>query len=170
VTAPITSEEQMIQFLEEQEIPFQHIEHPPVYTCEEAERLRPRTGEAENAVSTKNLFLCDKRGRRTFLVMTACEKRLDLKELASKVGVKKLRFGSEQRLEASLSVGRGAVTLLGLVNDLERQVELWVDEEIWDGAYFLCHPLVNTATLVLSKTSLERFFEITGHIINRVRM
>jgi Ala-tRNA(Pro) deacylase len=166
----ITTEKQMIQFLEAQDIPYQRIEHPPVYTCEEAERLRPRTGPAVKAVSTKNLFLCDKRATRTFLVMTDCEKRLDLKELAGRIGVNKLRFGSEQRLEARLGVGRGAVTVLGLVNDRQRQVELWVDEEIWDGEYYLCHPLVNTATLVLSKASLQRFFEITGHIVNLVRM
>ena len=166
----ITSEKHMIQFLDSQDIPYQHIAHPPVYTCEEAERLRPSTGEAENAVSTKNLFLCDKKGRRTFLVMTACEKRLDLKELAARIGVKKLRFGSEGRLEASLGVGRGAVTVLGLVNDQQRQVELWVDDEIWGGEHFLCHPLVNTATLVLTKASLESFFEITGHEVNLVQM
>ena len=166
----ITTETHMLQFLDSQDILYQHIAHPPVYTCEEAERLRPRTGEAEKAVSTKNLFLCDKKGRRTFLVMTACEKRLDLKALAGRIGVKKLRFGSEGRLEARLGVGRGAVTVLGLVNDKQRKVELWVDDEIWEGQNFLCHPLVNTATLVLSKASLERFFVITGHEVNLVQM
>lgn len=167
--AMITTEAQMIQFLEAQGIPFEHIAHPPVFTCEQAERLRPKS-QAGQAVSTKNLFLCDKRGTRTFLVMTACEKQLDLKDLAGRIGVNKLRFGSEQRLQARLGVTRGAVTVLGLVNDPDRQVELWVDEEIWQGEYYLCHPLVNTATLVLSKRSLERFFEITVHAIHLVKM
>jgi hypothetical protein len=27
----------------------------------------------------------------------------------------------------------------------------------------LSHPLVNTATLILSKSELERFFALTGH-------
>jgi hypothetical protein len=27
----------------------------------------------------------------------------------------------------------------------------------------MCHPLVNTATLILSKAELERFFVLTGH-------
>ena len=35
--------------------------------------------------------------------------------------------------------------------------------EIWQGEYFQSHPLVNTATLVLSKAELERFFTLTGH-------
>jgi Ala-tRNA(Pro) deacylase len=50
-----------------------------------------------------------------------------------------------------------------LVNDSEGRVALWIDREIWDGGRFLCHPLVNTATLVLSKAELERFFGLTGH-------
>ena len=62
-----------------------------------------------------------------------------------------------------LGVTRGSVTMMGLANDVEHQVELWVDEEIWSGENFLCHPLVNTATLILSKSELERFFTLTGH-------
>ena len=100
----ITTENQLIEFLETHAIPYQRIEHPPVYTCEEAERLRPTTHATLDAVSTKNLFLCDKKGRRTFLLVTACEKRLDLKSLAGKVGVSKLRFGSEDRLQRQLGV------------------------------------------------------------------
>jgi Ala-tRNA(Pro) deacylase len=53
--------------------------------------------------------------------------------------------------------------MMGLANDMEHQVELWIDADIWQGEYFQSHPLVNTATLVLSKSELERFFELTGH-------
>jgi len=85
------------------------------------------------------------------------------------LGVAHLRFGSEENLQRLLGVTRGSVTALGLVNDLEHQVALWIDAEIWQGEYFLCHPLVNTATLVLSKTELERFFSLTGHTPNFYR-
>ena len=50
-----------------------------------------------------------------------------------------------------LGVTPGAVTILGLVNDVDSKVELVFDAEIWQSAAFLCHPLVNTATLVLSR-------------------
>ena len=63
-----------------------------------------------------------------------------------------------------LGVTRGAVTMMGLVNDIEHKVELWIDEHIWQGEYFQSHPLVNTTTLVLSKSELMRFFELTGHM------
>jgi Ala-tRNA(Pro) deacylase len=158
----IASETEILQFLDDNQFGYQRLEHPPVYTCAEAERLRPNI----SAVSTKNLFLCDKKGRNFYLAVTACEKSMDFKQLAAQLGVSKLRFSSEENLERLLGVSRGAVTVLGLVNDLVHQVELWVDAEIWSGDNFLCHPLVNTATLVLSKVALERFFEITGHPIH----
>jgi Ala-tRNA(Pro) deacylase len=157
----IATETKILQFLDDNQFSYQRVEHPPVHTCAEAERLRPNI----SAVSTKNLFLCDKKARNFYLAVTACEKNMDFKQLASRLGVAKLRFGSEENLERLLGVSRGAVTVLGLVNDVDHRVELWIDAEIWSGENFLCHPLVNTATLVLSKAALERFFDITGHTI-----
>jgi Ala-tRNA(Pro) deacylase len=99
---------------------YQRVEHPAVFTCEEAELHRP----AVPATSTKNLFLCDKKARRFFLVVTSCEKSVNLGELSSELGIKHLRFASEQNLERLLGVTRGAVTMMGLANDTGREVEL----------------------------------------------
>jgi len=84
------TEAQLLEFLNAQQIPYQRFEHPPVYTCEEAERLRPRLP----AVSTKNLFLRD-RQRTFYLFMTACEKNLDLKKVGNLIGASKLHFASD---------------------------------------------------------------------------
>ncbi len=161
----IQVESQFLKFLDAQQIPYQRVEHPPVYTCEEAERLRPKLP----AVSTKNLFLRDKHGI-LYLVVTACEKKLDLKRLGQQLGASKLHFASEDKLQEALGLTRGAVTVLGLINDADHRVQLWVDAEIWRQESFLCHPLVNTATLLLSKASLEHFFTISGHSINLIEL
>ena len=156
------TEHEFLAFLDANRFRYQRIEHPAVFTCAEAELHRPSLP----AVSTKNLFLCDKKARRFFLVITACEKTIKLDKLSSQLGVAHLRFGSEENLMRLLGVTRGAVTMMGLVNDTERQVELWIDSEIWHGEYFLSHPLVNTATLVLARSELERFFALTGHALH----
>ena len=161
----IYTETLLLEFLDAQHIPYQRVEHPPVYTCEEAERLRPKLP----GVSTKNLFLRDRQGA-VYLVVTACEKKLDLKKLGQQMGAAKLHFGSEDKLWEVLGLTRGSVTVMGLINDTEHRVQLWVDAEIWQQDNFLCHPLVNTATLLLSKSSLERFFELCGHSINLIEM
>jgi Ala-tRNA(Pro) deacylase len=161
----LDTEAQLLEFLDAQQIPYQRFEHPPVYTCEEAERLRPRLP----AVSTKNLFLRDRQGT-FYLLMTACEKKLDLKRVGNLIGASKLHFASEEMLSELLNLTRGSVTVLGLINETEHRVQLWIDAEIWQQDNFLCHPLVNTATLLLSKSSLERFFELTGHGFNLIDM
>lgn len=155
----ITSEQEFLQFLDTNGFSYQRIEHPPVFTCAEAEQHRPDIP----ATSTKNLFLCDKKARRFFLAVTSCEKNVRLEALAAQLEVKYLRFASEENLQRLLGVTRGSVTMMGLVNDTGHQVELWIDAGIWQSENFLSHPLVNTATLVISKPDLERFFSLTGH-------
>lgn len=153
------TEQEFLAYLDANGFMYQRSEHPAVFTCAEAELHRPQAA----AVSTKNLFLCDKKARRFFLVVTACEKTVKLTQLSAQLGVPHLRFGSEENLMRLLGVTRGAVTMMGLVNDSDHLVGLWIDAEIWQGEYFLSHPLVNTATLVLAKAELERFFALTGH-------
>ncbi len=161
-----TSEQEFLKYLDDHQFVYQRVEHPAVFTCEEAELYRPTlaagTGD-QPPVSTKNLFLCDKKARRFFLAVTSCEKMVDLKTLSVQLGVAHLRFGSEENLYRLLGLTRGSVTMMGLVNDAEHNVELWIDGEIWKADYFLSHPLVNTATLVIAKPELERFFALTGH-------
>ena len=153
------TQKEFLAFLDVNQFIYQCIEHPAVFTCAEAELHRPELP----AVSTKNLFLCDKKARRFFLAVTSCEETVKLDSLAKQLGVPYLRFASEENLQRLLGVTRGAVTMMGLANDPEHQIELWIDSEIWQGEYFLSHPLVNTATLIFSKAELERFFILTGH-------
>ncbi len=153
------TENDFLEYLRTRGFVFARLEHPAVFTCEEADLYH--TGI--EAVHTKNLFLCDKKARRFFLAVTTCEKTLRLDALAAVLGVPHLRFASEENLQRLLGVSRGSVTMMGLVNDTSHAVELWIDQEVWQGKTLLCHPLVNTATLVLSKSELERFFILTRH-------
>ena len=153
------NEKEFLEFMDANGFAYERLEHPAVFTCAEADLHHAGVG----AVSTKNLFLCDKKARRFFLAVTTCEKTVKLDELTSQLGVAHLRFGSEENLMRLLGLTRGSVTMMGLVNDSEHAVELWIDDETWRGEQFLCHPLVNTATLILSKPELQRFFALTGH-------
>src|SRR5215218_4973610 len=109
-----TTEQEFLGFLDANHFTYERAE---------SELHRPRVP----AVSTKNLFLCDKKARRFFLAVTACEKTIKLDTLAVQLGVANLRFASEENLQRLLGVTRGAVTMMGLANDTEHKVELWVD-------------------------------------------
>lgn len=135
------------------------IEHPPLFTCDEADRLlldRPGT-------RLKNLFLRDNYGRRHALLLTTPHKQVDLKALSTQLGWSRIGFASAERLDKYLGVAPGHVSVLALVNDGEQAVELWLDNDLIEGDDFHCHPLRNTATVLLSKADLSRFAEQTGH-------
>lgn len=143
----------------ELEIPYAAYTHEAVHTCEQAYAAIPDDG----AVQTKNIFLRDKRGRRHLLLVTTCEKAVDIKRFADQADADHLSFASPERLMKYLGVEPGSVTVLGLVNDREHGVELYVDADVWNTPRWRCHPLVNTATWVISRADLERFFAKTGH-------
>lgn len=140
-------------------IECERVEHPPVYTCEEAEELVPELPGAH----TKNLFVRDGKGRRHFLVVVDWEKQVDLRGLARVLGVSKLGMASAERLQRYLRVEPGAVTLLGVINDEAGAVEVVVDTEVWGAEVLQCHPLVNTATLAIGRKDVERLLRTTGH-------
>lgn len=149
----------LLRMLDGLGIRYESYQHEPVFTCEQALAAIPN----EAAVQTKNLFLRDKRGRRHFLLVTSCEKAVDVKSFADQVDADHLSFGSAERLAKYLGVEPGSVTVFGLANDGANAVELCVDEDVWNTQRWRCHPLVNTGTLVVSRVDLERFFAKTGH-------
>jgi Ala-tRNA(Pro) deacylase len=149
----------IFDFLSNNSIPYERVDHPPVLTCEEARRLVPQIAGAE----TKNLFLRDGKGKNHFLLAVPAEKNVDLKALSGALGISGLSFGSAERLKKYLNLEPGAVSLLGLINDVSSQVQLLIDRDLWLSDYILCHPLANTSTLSISRVGLEKFFNLTHH-------
>lgn len=150
----------ILRFLQQLGISYQTCEHPPAFTCEEAERLIPDLPGPRN----KNLFLRDFKGRQHYLlVLRSCDQP-DLKALAKILDAKSLSLASAERLQKYLATPVGAVSLLSLVNDTGRAVRLLVDRAVWDCGHVLCHPLRHDRTLVFSRASMEVFLRHTGHV------
>lgn len=149
----------LLQMLEESAIPYQRFDHSPVYTVAQANALLPDLP----GTATKNLFLRDRKGRRHFLLVGRDDQPIDLDILAKLVGVTKLSLASPERLVEYLKIDPGSVSILALINDEGHKVELLVEREVWQAAALLAHPLVNTATLVIPKSGLEKFLTLTGH-------
>jgi Ala-tRNA(Pro) deacylase len=156
---PAAARDRLLALLDAHGIAYERADHPPVYTCEEARREAPGLSCAE----TKNLFVRDAGGGRHFLVAVRPETRVDLKALGKLLNAGGLRFASPRRLSEHLGLEAGSVTLLGVVNDHDRAVDVVIDEDLWREPAFQCHPLVNTSTLVLGRDGLERLFALTGH-------
>ncbi len=134
------------------------VEHPPVFTVEEA---KARRGEIAGC-HTKNLFLRNKKGIMWLLVCPE-SRTVDLKLLGERLGSGRLSFGSHDRLMKYLGVIPGAVSPLAIVNDGERQVRVVLDRELLECECLNFHPLDNSKTTSLAVQDLIRFLEAEGH-------
>jgi len=142
------------------------LDHPAVYTCEQADaRVAGLAG-----ARTKNLFLRDRKGRRHFLLTIHPEQVIDLVALGLRLDARGIGFASPQRLQRYLGVEPGAVSLLALVNDREHAVELVIDAALWSSPAFQCHPMVNTSTLVVQRQDLERLYADSGHEVLAIQL
>ena len=71
----------LFERLDDLGIAYERVDHPPVFTVEEATALVPPIA----GTRTKNLFVRDKKGRRHVLITIAHEKAADLKTLVEAV-------------------------------------------------------------------------------------
>jgi Ala-tRNA(Pro) deacylase len=150
--------QQLLARLDQLGIAHRTVEHPPVFTVEEAKALR---GDLPGH-HIKNLFLRNKK-EEMWLVVALEDRAIDLKRLAEVLGAGRLSFGSAERLKRHLGVDPGSVTPLALANDEARAVRLVLDRGVVDGGPINAHPLVNTMTTALAPADLLRFFDATGH-------
>ncbi|HVO35981.1 MAG TPA: prolyl-tRNA synthetase associated domain-containing protein [Gemmatimonadales bacterium] len=134
------------------------VEHPPVFTVDEARRYR---GDLPGT-HTKSLFLRDKKGAM-WMVVCLENRALDLKDLAGRLGAKHLSFGSPERLLRHLGVIPGAVSPFAVINDAERVVQVVLDREVLARDPVNLHPLDNAKTTAISAADLLRFLEAEGH-------
>lgn len=67
-------------------------------------------------------------------------------------------------MEKYLDITPGSVSVMGLMNDLDNQVQLLVDEDVLRGEYLGCHPCINTSSLRLkTKDVFEVFTKAVHH-------
>lgn len=64
----------------------------------------------------------------------------------------------------------GAVTPLGILNDSEKKVKLFLDEELVNGGLIGVHPNDNTATVWLKTTDLIDIITEHGNEVEAVRI
>ena len=139
--------------LDKMKINYEVVEHEPVYTMEDMDRL----GLTKKGTLCKNLFLRDSKGKRHFLVTADENTKVDLKALSKKLGARNLSFASEERLEKYLGLKQGSVTPFGLMNDTDHAVEFFIDKSLTKCKSLGIHPLENTATVFLSYKDLDKF-------------
>lgn len=150
------------QFLQSNQIDFIHHNHPAVFTCEQAAIFH----DLVPGTPGKNLFLIDKKTERIFLVILPVQKKADLKFLAIHFWVTKLSFGSPDLLMQKMGLTPWSVSPFWLINNTEEDIEVYIDQEIYDAELVNFHPNINTASLSLTRDMFHRYLEMIPHDIH----
>ncbi|MGI6008268.1 MAG: prolyl-tRNA synthetase associated domain-containing protein [Ruminococcus sp.] len=141
-------------------IPYERVDHEALNTieaCAEVDRLL-------QVEICKNLFLCNRQETNFYLLMLPGQKPFKTKDLSHQLGVSRLSFGKPDYMERFLDITPGSVSVMGLMNDSEHNVQLLIDEEIVKAEYIGCHPCINTSSIKLKTADLlEKFLPETGH-------
>lgn len=150
---------QVLNMLATLGVKYQVINHPPVYTAQEADQYV----QDYDFVKAKNLFLRAKSGY--YLVIMPDDRRLDMKSLRSKLDSGRLSFAHDTDLEAKLGVHAGAVSPFNLLNNQDHDVTVVLDQAIskQSGRLIGCHPNDNTKTVLLTVGDLTRLIRQWGN-------
>ena len=152
------SRTELFAFLDSLAIAHRTVEHPPVFTVDEAEEHTHHLPGGH----TKNLFLEDKQGG-LWLVTCLDQQQVKVNALARLLQAPRFSFGKPDRLLEVLGVLPGSVTALALINDTAQRVQPVLDTKLMAHELVNCHPLINEATTTLRSADLLRFMEALGY-------
>lgn len=158
------NKQEVYDFLTSRGIEYEVTEHGAVFNMEEMSHVELPHPEAD----AKNLFVRDDKKRNYYLITVRGDKRVDLKKFREEHGTRTLSFASENDLMSLLGLIPGAVTPLGILNDSEKKVKFFLDEELVNDGLIGVHPNDNTATVWLKTTDLIDIITEHGNEVEAV--
>ena len=148
-------------------VEYDRVDHAPAMTMEDCKEV----DEILESMVCKNLFLCNRQETAFYLLMIPDTKVFHTKDLSAQIGSARLSFAKPEYMEKFLDITPGSVSVLGLMNDKERQVKLLIDEEVLDSEYFGCHPCINTSSLRMRTVDLiEKVLPAMEHDFVKVKL
>lgn len=138
-------EKRAYAFLDKLGVDFDRTDHPeqPATSMEVCAEVDAVLG----VHICKNLFLCNRQKTSFYLLIMPGDKPFKTKELSGQMGVSRLSFGDESFMEQFLDLHPGSVSVLGLMNDKDKRVQLVIDEDVLKEDLFGCHPCENTSSI-----------------------
>ena len=159
--------QEIYDYLTREKIFYEITEHEAVYNMAELSNIEIPYPEYD----AKNLFVRDDKKRNYYLITVKGDKRVDLKAFRRNNNTRVLSFASAEDLMDIMGLIPGAVTPLGLLNDIECRVSLFLDDSFMDGRGLIgVHPNDNTATVWLKTQDLIRLIREHGNTVNLFRL
>ena len=163
----LPKEQRVYSFLDSLNIEYKRVDHEPAMTMEACEDIDKALG----AIMCKNLFLSNRQETAFYLLLIPADKPFKTKDLSAQLGVARLSFGKAEYMEEYLDITPGSLSVLGLMNDKENNVQLLIDEDIFSAEFIGVHPCVNTSSLSLSTKDLqEKIIPALNHLPIKVKL
>lgn len=141
-------------------IEYTRIDHEAIFTIEGCHRIDKVLG----IHLCKNIFLCNTQKTRFYLLMMPGEKRFITRIFSRQIESPRLSFAPEEYMVKYLNITPGSVSVMGLMNDTEHQVQLVIDQDILKEEYLGFHPCINTTSMrITMKDLLEKFLPAVDH-------
>ena len=154
-------------FLDRLGIEYERADHEAAENMEVCKEI----DEVLKAKICKNLFLCNRQQTQFYLLLMPGDKPFKTKEISSQIRSARLSFASPENMLAYLDIEPGAVSVMGLMNDIEGAVTLLIDEDILKDEYIGCHPCVNTSSLKLkTEDILKKYLPAVHHSYKTVHL
>lgn len=161
------NKEEIYNYLNNKNIWHEITEHKAVFNMAELSEIDIPYPEAD----AKNLFVRDDKKRNYYLITVKGDKRVDLKEFRKNNNTRALSFASENDLMNIMNLIPGSVTPLGMLNDKEMKVKLFLDKDFIESPGMIgVHPNDNTATVWLKIEDLINIIKEHGNEIEIVEI
>ena len=106
-----------------------------------------------------------------YLLLMPADKPFKTKDLSAQIGTARLSFASAEHMAEYLHTTPGSASVLGLLFDSERRVQLLIDEDVLRHDMIGAHPCINTSTLAFRTADLlDVILPYTGHQPQRVQL
>lgn len=152
LTGRLEKEIRVYKFLDSLGIDYQRIDHEAAMTMEACEAI----DFALQATICKNLFLCNRQMTDFYLLLMPGDKAFKTKDLSAQIGSSRLSFADAEHMQQYLDITPGSVSVLGLMNDHQKKVQLLIDEDLLSGEFIGCHPCINTSSLRIRTQDLMK--------------
>lgn len=83
------------------------------------------------------------------------DKPFKTKDLSAQINSARLSFAKPEYMEKYLDITPGSVSVMGLMNDHDKKVQLLIDKDVMKNPYFGCHPCINTSSLKFTTEDLK---------------
>ena len=151
--------QQVANKLQELGITFDVVEHPPAFTTEQADSYI----EGMEGVRTKTMFLTNKKKTQYYLLIMDDKKRLDMNDFKIQVGADRIRMASLNSLAEKMNLPAGTVSPFGLLNNEEKDIQVYFDKDSVSKDIMTFHPNTNEKTIFISTTDLFKFLQDLGY-------